>query len=174
MGWEVELFRDLRVPTMEETLVAEKKLLLFARWLSRDYVSGTVASYVGAVRKAHRVWLGVPLESLQVAFYRLPMLMRVLRKESPSKVEPKTPWPVENFERVLQGLPEAARMGVFADIHSKSQVVGGGRRKKAAAVKVSAFEQATSYAMMCVAFAHLLRMSELAPEEGQNAAKKKR
>ncbi len=53
MKWPLALFSELRVQPLQEVLLAEKKLLLFARWLSRDYASATTIQYVGEVRKAH-------------------------------------------------------------------------------------------------------------------------
>ena len=98
---------------LQEVLLAEKKLLLFARWLSRDYASATTIQYVGEVKKAHVRWLGVPLESMNVAFYRLPMLFRMLKAEKPGKKRQKTPWEVGNFDRGADGTRKASAARQF-------------------------------------------------------------
>jgi hypothetical protein len=153
MKWPLALFSELRVQPLQEVLLAEKKLLLFARWLSRDYASATTIQYVGEVKKAHVRWLGVPLESMNVAFYRLPMLFRMLKAEKPGKKRQKTPWEVGNFDRVRTAHGRQARLGNF----------GGG---------VHGFEKATAYTVMLVAFEHLLRLNEVVRTQSGTAAEK--
>ena len=85
MGWELALFSRLEEPTLGEILEAEKKLLVFARWLSRDYASATTIQYIGEVKKAHVKWLGAPLEAMKVVFFRLPMLYRMLKERGQAR-----------------------------------------------------------------------------------------
>ena len=62
MCWPVTLLDCSQWQSPEEPvsdiLVAEKKLLLSARWPARDYVSSTVIKYVGQVTRAQRFMLG--------------------------------------------------------------------------------------------------------------------
>jgi hypothetical protein len=157
MKWPVALFEVDNWHQMEaplpEVLVAEKKLLLFARWLARDYVSSTVMKYVGDVKRAQRFLLGLPLESLRVSFRRLPLLFRVLKKESPATTRDKKPWDRELFFQVFRGHIRRASVGDFGSD------------------KV-AYDKATVMVMMLWAFEQLFRLSELAPMPQQHAARK--
>jgi hypothetical protein len=156
MHWQVALFDRSSWTSWEaplaDILAAERRLLLFARWLARDYVSSTVIKYVGDVKKAQRFLLGMPLESLRVSFHRLPILFKALKKQSPGKKRDKVPWEVDLFERVFRGQPRSAAVGDF----------GQGK---------AAFEKATVLLMMMWAFEQLFRMSELAPNPLQTAAR---
>ena len=113
MGWEITLFPRVEVPSLQETLVAEKKLLLFARWLARDYASNTTIHYVGEVKKAHISWLRVPLASMSVVFHRVPMLLRMLKKEKPGQKRVKTPWEHRNFAQIRRAHGSGASIGDF-------------------------------------------------------------
>ena len=153
MGWELALFSRLEEPTLGEILEAEKKLLVFARWLSRDYASATTIQYIGEVKKAHVKWLGAPLEAMKVVFFRLPMLYRMLKRERPGKKRQKTPWEFRSFDRVRDAHGKGASQGSF----------GPG---------VAEFEKATTYTVMLLAFEHLLRLNEVVRTQTGTAADK--
>ena len=153
MGWELALFPRLEEPTLGQVLEAEKKLLVFARWLSRDYASATTIQYIGEVKKEHTKWLGAPLEAMKVVFFRLPVLCRMLKRERPGKKRQKTPWEFQSFDRVRDAHGQGASQGSF----------GPGAK---------GFEKATTYTVMLLAFEHLLRLNELVRTQTGTAADK--
>jgi hypothetical protein len=153
MKWPLSLFPEVKVPTLQETLGAEKKLLLFGRWLSKDYASSTTVQYIGEVRKAHISWLGVPLASMSVTFHRLPMLFRMLKREKPGNKRVKTPWEYENFGKVRRAYGVAADKGYY----------GAGE---------TGFRLATVATCMYLAYEHLLRLNEVVRTQTGTAADK--
>jgi hypothetical protein len=153
MGWEITLFPRVEVPSLQETLEAEKQLLLFARWLARDYASNTTIHYIGEVKKAHISWLGVPLASMSVVFHRVPMLLRMLKKEKPGQKRVKTPWEHRNFAQIRRAHGSGASIGDF----------GAG---------ALGFRLATVSTCMYLAFEHLLRLNEVVRTQTGTAADK--
>lgn len=156
MHWPLLLFDKLEVPALKEVLLAERKLLLFARWLHRDLASSTAISYVGAVLKMHQRWLGVPLASLSVTFSRLPMLFRILKTEKPGATRVKRPWEFSHFTRwanAYEGAGRDPRRGYF----------GPG---------IEGFQLATVDLTAKLAFEHLLRLNEAVKTTGTTAADK--
>jgi hypothetical protein len=153
MKWDLLLFPHVEVPPLQAVLAAEKKLLLFGRWLARDYASATVTKYVGEVKSAHVVWLGVPLTAMNVTFTRLPMLFRMIRKEKPGRLREKTPWEGAHFDTIRGAHGNGAAAGDF----------GAG---------VKGFERATAMTAMYLAYEQLLRLSELVRTQGHTAADK--
>ena len=140
--WHPMLFADTRgTPSMQEILRAETKLLVFAHWLGEVYAYSTVVRYVGDVKAWQRLQLGVPLAALGVAFFRLPLLFKVLKREKPPKTHDKQPWEFEYFQRILAKTPGAA-------VTDFGQDAGG-------------FKLCTAWTMMLLAFEQLMRMSEL-------------
>ena len=144
MGWPLMLFDSREVPTQDQVLRAEQKLLLFCRWLGRAYVGDSVVKYVGDVKRAQRRWLRVPLQTLRVDFSRLPLLLKILRKERPGSKREKTPWPTDGFARVRAGAGPLGVYGVFDWVKREERL-----------------ERETAYVAMLVAFEQLLRMDEL-------------
>ena len=79
-------------PTSESLREAEYKLLLFAMYLSRSYPGSTVGQYIFHVKARHYFWLGfTDFRQFETAFFRLPILLRVLNKRSPGPSRVKKP-----------------------------------------------------------------------------------
>jgi hypothetical protein len=155
MRWSLRLLDEAQVldqpvkVRLQAILEAERRLLLFSRWLARSYVSSTVFKYVSDVKALQRSYNGVPLAALGVAFHRLPILFRAMRREAPGGTrEEKAPWEVGMFEQQREGQGAGSSCGLFADS-------GKGR------AKATAFEKATVDCVQALAFEQLLRLSEL-------------
>jgi hypothetical protein len=152
-SWDPVLFADVRgTPTMKDCLAAEQKLLVFAHWLGRDYAYSTVVRYVGDVKAWQRLQMGIPLQALGVAFFRLPLLFKVLKREKPPSTHDKKPWEFEYFGRIIAGTP-GARVADFG-----ADAVG--------------FQRCTVWVMMLLAFEQLMRMSELVTTQKPSIAER--
>jgi len=91
-------------PSKSEVGVAEWQLLMFGTWLYRgSYASSTVTNYIGAVKKWHEQATGLPAVALGIVFYRLPTLLRVVKKLRPPKERSKRPWEFEYSLAVIKG-----------------------------------------------------------------------
>lgn len=137
---------------MQDVLAAEKKLLVFAFWLSRDYAYSTVVRYVGDVKAWQRLQMGMPLKALGVAFYRLPLLFKVLKREKPPKTHEKLPWEFQFFKAILGGFVKAG----VADFGSGAE----------------GYQLCTVWCMMLLAFEQLMRMSELVTTQQPSLAER--
>ena len=144
MKWPLQLFSSREPPTQQQVLEAEQKLLVFGRWLGRSYLGDSVVKYVGDVKRAQRRWMGVPLQMMGVNFCRLPMLLKILRKEKPGSKREKTPWPVDGFARVRAGTGSNGVFGLFGGSTASQKL-----------------ERESAYVMMLIAFEQLLRSDEL-------------
>ena len=98
MRWDISLFEEAREQSVQEILTAESKMMCFARYLVRDYKATTVVKYCNDVQAAHLNWLGAPLKSLGAVFFRLPLLYKWVKKQSPSTKRSKIPWEVFGFK----------------------------------------------------------------------------
>ena len=131
------------VPNADEVLEVETQLLLFAQWLYNDHASSTVVRYLGDVKAWHRDRvLGVPFQALGVVFFRIPLLFKVFKRETPGKKRTKLEWKFEFFRQIEQGV-SGARNGVFGE-------------------GIEGYRQCTVWVMKLVAFQQLMRMNELA------------
>ena len=146
------LFQD-STPSRDQVWEAESKLLVFGRWLGRSYIGDTVVKYVGDVRRAQHVWVGMPLRAMGVEFYRLPALLRMLRKEKPGKKRQKTPWLSSDFDNVRDGAGGAAQWGLFPGASGKQR-----------------HEREMVFTVMLVAFEQLLRLNEVVKTSQATAA----
>ena len=140
----MQLFDSRDVPTQDQLLKAEQKLLVFGRWLGRSYVGDSVVKYIGDVKRAQQRWLGVPLKVLRVDFCRLPVLLKILKREKPGNKRDKTPWPADGFARIRAGAGPSGVFGLFEW-----------------AAKPKQLERETTYVTMLIAFEQLLRSDEL-------------
>jgi len=150
MRWNLVLFESSQ-PSRDQVWAAETKMLVFGRWLGRSYIGDTVVKYVGDVRRAQHVWIGMPLEALGVSFHRLPTLLKVLRKERPGGKRDKTPWLCSNFGSIRRGAGMGSGQGRFTGDPKQRQ------------------EREAVFTVMLVAFEQLLRLNEVV-NTGKNTA----
>ena len=140
MGWDLLLFQQPVEQSVDSILTAETKIMCFARYLVRDYKSSTVIKYCYDVQSAHLTWLGAPLKSLGAVFFRLPLLYRWVKRQSPSSVRVKKPWEAAWFFQVCSGwLGDRTLFGAMS----------------------ADYEKAAAYTIMVLAFGQLMRASEL-------------
>ena len=121
MGWDLLLFQQPVEQSVDSNLTAEIK-------------------YCYDVQSAHLTWLGAPLKSLGAVFFRLPLLYRWVKRQSPSSVRVKKPWEAAWFFQVCSGwLGDRTLFGAMS----------------------ADYEKAAVYTIMVLAFGQLMRASEL-------------
>ena len=121
----------------------EFKLCCFAAWLHKarpPLASGTVIGYVSHVRSQHSIWLdGESFNALIGATSRLTKLCKAIKKQRPKKLRLKKPFPIELIMKYYRANKHAIR--------SKS---------------AATFTFTRNFAVMCIAYYQLCRLSELA------------
>jgi hypothetical protein len=134
-------------PTENEVGAAEWKLLLFGTWLYRaEYASSTVTGYIGAVKKWHHTVVGLPARALGVVFFRLPVLIRVIKKLRPAKQREKLPWEFEFSLAIVAGWRTATGRLCFA-LSPRRQM--------------TEYQLAVTWEVIKLAFEQLMRLAEL-------------
>ena len=151
MAWDLTLVdpdKLIGVGRWREIMAAEKKLLLFMKWLDRSYAAQTIYKYVADVKALQTTYNGLPLASMEVTFRRLPLLFKSIKKAKPPAENEKTPWEKELFDRQRKGQGEGAAMGVYtASVHRRATF--------------TPFMKETAMCVQGLAFEQLLRLSEL-------------
>jgi hypothetical protein len=80
-------------PSPSKLAIAERKLLLFAAYLSRAYPPTTVSEYISHVKSRHFFWLHYhDFEEFGIVFHRVNIFLRIRRKQVPRVLRKKVPF----------------------------------------------------------------------------------
>ena len=121
----------------------EFKLCCFAAWLHKarpPLASGTIIGYVSHVRSQHSIWLdGESFNALIGATSRLSKLSRAIKKQRFAMLRLKKPFPIELIQIFYKANKALIKCNSYAS-----------------------FWATRTFALMCIAYYQLCRLSELA------------
>jgi hypothetical protein len=108
------LLRGHKQPSAADVHRAESLLLAFAVWLRRSYSAATVGTYINSVKSAHFKWVGITaFRDLGVAFSRLALLLKILKRDDPVKRRTKTPFTLSSVRRLWASVTDEWAAGHF-------------------------------------------------------------
>jgi hypothetical protein len=98
---EDPVFHELQRAGTEDDVYAvarviEPRLLRFATFLfAKELSFSTVSGYLSAVKAAQFDWVGVPVTAVEQAMFKLPMLMKAIKRQRPPLIRQRAPVTVE-------------------------------------------------------------------------------
>ena len=157
MGWPVQLFPNRQV-TDEEAQRTVMKVAMYAYYLSHEYASATVERYVGDLQ-AFQAELcdGRRAEELGQHFFRVRVIIKVLKQRNPGKTHEKRPFLPQYFRQIVAGMGWDNCLTTVRDIPRMT----ANALKRCARYKKDAHQLFVGFGVATLAEEYAFRLAEL-------------